>query len=125
MTTKTTLTAMDIGRLQHALRREIALIFGDGSVPPPWDDAPAWMHAESERSAVLRLAQPDRPAREEHERWMAAKIAAGWTWGPVRDDERKLHPMLVPFGDLPAGEQLKDIAAVALTPELRAFIDLS
>ena len=40
MTTKTTLTAMDIGRLQHALRREIALIFGDGSVPPPYPYTP-------------------------------------------------------------------------------------
>jgi len=122
---KTTLTAADLGRLQHALRREIALMFGDGSVPPEWADSPAWMHADSERGALALLAQPDKTAREEHDRWMAAKIADGWSYGPVRDNERKRHPSMVPFDDLPPGEQLKDIVTVALTRELRAFIDLS
>ena len=122
---KMTLAARDLGRLQHALRREIARMFGDGSVAPDWEESPGWMHADSERGALALLAQPDKTAREEHDRWMAAKAAGGWSYGPVRDDARKLHPSMVPFGELPPGEQLKDIVTVALTRELRAFIDLS
>lgn len=119
---KTTLTVEDLGRLQHALRREIALMFGDGSVPPEWADSPEWMHADSGRGALDMLARPDKTAREEHDRWMAAKTADGWEYGPVRDNARKLHPSMVPFEYLTPGEQLKDIVTVALTRELRAFI---
>jgi hypothetical protein len=124
-TPKKTLTARDLGRLQHALRREIGRMFGDGSVAPDWPDAPPWMHTSSERGALALLAQPDKTAREEHGRWMAEKIAGGWTYGPVRDDARRLHPSIVPFEQLSPGEQLKDIVTVALTRELRTFIDLS
>ncbi len=28
------LTVRQLGRLNHALRREVALIFGDGTIPP-------------------------------------------------------------------------------------------
>jgi hypothetical protein len=121
---KKTLTARDLGRLQHALRREIARMFGDGSIPPDWDEAPAWMHADSETGALAMLVS-ELDARAEHARWMNAKIADGWRWGAVRDDALKLHPSIRPFGELPPGEQLKDITMVALTRELRQFIDLS
>ena len=39
-------------------------------------------------------------AVEEHDRWMAERIAAGWRPGP-RDPEQKLTPYLVPFDELP------------------------
>jgi hypothetical protein len=122
---KKTLTASDLGRLQHALRREIALMFGDGSVPPPWEGAPEWMRASSARGALALLTRPDITAEDEHDRWMAEKAADGWAYGPVRDDEKKLHPSIRPFSELPPGEQLKDITQVALTQGFRKFIDLS
>lgn len=43
-------------------------------------------------------------AVEEHDRWMAERIAGGWRPGP-RDPEQKLTPYFVPFDELP-----KDVA---------------
>ena len=39
-------------------------------------------------------------ARREHLRWMGERIAAGWTHGAVRDNERKRNPLLVPWEEL-------------------------
>ena len=47
-------------------------------------------------------------ARNAHEVWAAARMAAGWSWGPVRDDEQKRHPCLVPYEELSDGEKEYD-----------------
>ena len=31
-----------------------------------------------------------------HEVWAAGRIAAGWKYGPVRDEIKKEHPCLIP-----------------------------
>lgn len=47
-------------------------------------------------------------ARNAHEVWSATRIAAGWTWGPVRNDVLKEHPCLVPYGELSEQEKEYD-----------------
>jgi hypothetical protein len=47
---------------------------------------------------------------ENHENWMRMKIAQGWVQGEVKDFEKKTHPDLVPFIDLPEIEKRKDIS---------------
>ena len=44
-------------------------------------------------------------ARNVHEVWAAGRIADGWKWGEVRDDEHKLHPCLVSYDELPENEK--------------------
>lgn len=44
-------------------------------------------------------------ARNVHEVWAAGRIADGWNWGEVRDDEQKLHPCLVSYDELPEIEK--------------------
>lgn len=39
-------------------------------------------------------------ARLEHERWCRERLAAGWIAGAPRDDERRIHPDLVPYDEL-------------------------
>jgi len=48
-------------------------------------------------------------AQNEHIRWMNERIAAGWVYGPVRDDERLIHPLLVEWEALSEEEQKKDV----------------
>lgn len=43
-----------------------------------------------------------------HEVWAANRIAEGWTYGPVRDDDMKETPCLVPYEDLPEIEKAYD-----------------
>ena len=60
-------------------------------------------------------------ARMEHDRWMAEKLAAGWSYAAIRDDVKKRHPCLVPFEHLPEGEKDKDRQAVQAIPDLLAL----
>jgi len=48
----------------------------------------------------------------EHTRWMNERLAAGWTHGPVRDNAKKIHPLLIPWEKLPEKEKQKDVDAV-------------
>ena len=50
-----------------------------------------------------------------HDHWAHQRIEAGWTYGPQRDDARKTHPDLVPYGALPESEKEYDRTSVVET----------
>lgn len=47
-------------------------------------------------------------AKNVHEVWAQTRIAQGWQYGPERNDTEKLHPMLIPYEDLPEEEKVYD-----------------
>ena len=47
-------------------------------------------------------------ARNVHEVWAVGRIKEGWKYGEVRDDEKKTHPCLVSYEDLPDSEREYD-----------------
>ncbi|XP_072481377.1 ryanodine receptor 3 isoform X6 [Notamacropus eugenii] len=47
----------------------------------------------------------DRLAENIHELWGMNKIELGWTFGKIRDDNKRLHPCLVEFSKLPETEK--------------------
>ncbi len=47
-------------------------------------------------------------AENVHDIWAANRMSEGWAYGPQRDDQRKLHPCLVPYGALPESERKYD-----------------
>lgn len=47
-------------------------------------------------------------AENAHDIWARARINEGWSYGPVRDDEKRLHPDLVPYAKLPESEKEYD-----------------
>ena len=49
-------------------------------------------------------------ARNTHEIWSQQRFADGWHYGEERDDDRKLHPCLVPYDELPESEKVYDRA---------------
>lgn len=51
-----------------------------------------------------------RIAERVHEVWAEKRQAEGWRYGPRRDDERKEHPCLVPYDELPEEEREYDRA---------------
>ncbi len=70
--------------------------------------------AESALKTLLeryRNAAPeekDRYRRIEHARWCRFHYLNGWQYGERRDNEKRLHPLLVPFDRLSLAEQEKD-----------------
>lgn len=52
--------------------------------------------------------EKDRLRRIEHARWSRFHYLNGWRCGAARDEQGRLHPMLVPFDQLSAAEREKD-----------------
>jgi hypothetical protein len=47
-------------------------------------------------------------AENAHEVWAKTRKGQGWTYGPERDDEKKLHPDMIPYNLLPESEKEYD-----------------
>lgn len=81
-------------------------------------DIPAKLHAlgyrmaplgevpEAERVTRFNPEEIEALAYLEHRRWCEERIRHGWIAGSPRDDERRIHPDLIPFDELP--EQSKE-----------------
>ena len=52
---------------------------------------------------------PNITAEQNHNNWMQFKTSQGWKYGPVKDFDKKEHPDMVPFDQLPVVEKRKDI----------------
>ncbi len=61
------------------------------------------------------LALVERLAENTHDTSAQRRLAEGWTYGPLRDDERKQHPGLVPYAELSEGEKEYDRATAMQT----------
>ena len=55
---------------------------------------------------IMELSE--KIAKNVHEVWAKSRINEGWTYGPVRDDEKKQHPCIVPYEELPEIEKEYD-----------------
>lgn len=69
---------------------------------------------------VFDAAEVEALAAAEHARWKAEREAAGWTWGPVRDDAARHNPLLVDWAGLPDDAQEANRAAARALPGLLA-----
>lgn len=54
------------------------------------------------------LDNPNCTPEQQHNNWVYFKRADGWKYGPEKDFERKEHPCLVPYNELPEIQQRKD-----------------
>lgn len=54
-------------------------------------------------------------AENVHNTWAKGRIDDGWAYGPMRDDVKKHHPCLVPYGELSESEKEYDRNTAILT----------
>jgi hypothetical protein len=105
----------------HEANRAYCYTLGDGS-QRQWADAEGWQRESAIKGVYFRVENPTLGPADQHESWAREKIADGWTYGLVKDPEKKTHPCLVPYTKLPEDQKRKDMlfAAIvdALTPEL-------
>ncbi len=83
-----------------------------------WDTLDDEGKASTLESVSYVIAHPDIDAGTQHRQWMEQKEAAGWSYAPVRDNDKKHHPMMVAFEDLPEQEQRKDALLNAIVRAL-------
>ena len=68
----------------------------------------------SQRHLVESLAE------NAHDVWAKKRIDDGWRFGAARDDEKRTHPSLVPYADLPETE--KDYDRVMVEEVVKAAL---
>lgn len=102
----------EAARLAHEVNRGYCQFLGDDS-QLPYDQAPEWQK-QSAMLGVMGIASGTiKTPGDSHRSWLAQKEAEGWAYGPVKDPEKKEHPCMVPFGDLPEDQQAKDFLFMA------------
>lgn len=100
-----------IARIAHETNRAYCQSIGDTS-QPSWEEAPEWQRQSAISGVEFHLDAHGRgevpAASASHESWLEEKRRDGWTYGPVKDAEKKEHPCFVPYDELPIEQRLKD-----------------
>lgn len=107
----------EIAKVCHEVNRAYCQALGDNS-QPPWKDAADWMRSSAMNGVGLYMNNPDAGPEAIHESWMTEKEATGWKYGSTKDAEKKEHPCMVPFSELPAEQQAKDFIFRAIVHAL-------
>ena len=102
------LSAEQIAKVCHEANKAYCEGMGDTS-QPSWGDAPGWQKESAIMGVKAKLNDPDASPRQMHAMWVANKIANGWNYGPVKDAEKKTHPCIVPYDQLPVEQRIKDV----------------
>lgn len=93
-------------RAAHEANRTYCQAMGDDT-QDHWEDAPFWQRNSMILGAMAVLVQKLTP-EQTHEKWCETKYKDGWKHGPVKDVDKKEHPCLVPYVELPPDQQRKD-----------------
>lgn len=107
-----------VAKVCHEANRAYCQTIGDNS-QPTWEEAPEWQRDSAKQGVKFHFAQHatgvDPSPSASHEKWLEQKRAEGWTYGPVKDVEKKEHPCFLPYDGLPLDQRRKDyiFAAVA------------
>ena len=107
-----------IAKVCHQANKTWCEANGDES-QPDWGDAPDWQIQSAIAGVVFRLGNPDAGPDAMHNNWSAEKVSQGWVYGEVKDAEKKTHPCLVPFDQLPLFHQKKDKLFSAIVDALK------
>lgn len=111
----------ETAKVVHEAMRAYRAALGQSPLPP-WDEAEEWMRTSTMEGVAYAHQHPNKPPSAQHDRWLKEKKAAGWRYGPERDDAQKIHPMMVPYGKLPEEERRKDALIAAVTQALMGTI---
>lgn len=92
-------------RAAHEANRAYCIALGDNT-QVPWDEAPEWQRASCIEGVkgVIKGSTPE----ESHAGWLRHKEADGWVYGMEKDPEKKTHPCMVPYAELPMSQRMKD-----------------
>jgi hypothetical protein len=107
-----------IARVCHQANKVWCESEGDNS-QKDWIEAEQWQRDSAINGVKFRLNNPEAAPSAQHDAWSAEKIADGWKYGIVKDADKKEHPCLVSFEQLPLFQQKKDKLFGAIVDALK------
>lgn len=107
-----------IAQVVHEANRALQAVQGDNAPSQPWYAEDAGIKANV--IVGVRNARHGMTPEEHHQAWVADKLAHGWRYGSEKDAERKTHPCLVAFDQLPRYQQDKNRLFISIVRVLWA-----
>lgn len=107
------MTIEQIARLCHEVNRAYCQAIGDNS-QPTWEEAPQWQKDSAISGVKFHVENPNSKPQDSHANWYRMKMNEGWIFGPVKDVEKKQHPCMVPYEQLPVEEKVKDYLFISV-----------
>lgn len=108
-----------IARICHEVNRAYCQALGDQS-QTPWEMAPRWQQDSALKGVRHALDNPNAKPSDSHESWLAEKRREGWSYGPVKNPEKKEHPCFVAYDELPPAQRAKDFIFLGVVRALTA-----
>ena len=96
-----------IAKIVHDANKSYCETIGDFT-QKRWEEADQWQKDSAIKGVAAVVQDPSITPRFLHEAWCTDKLAHGWVYGDEKDADKKTHPCLVPYDQLPAEQQLKD-----------------
>lgn len=110
-----------IAQVAHEVNKAYCEAIGDTS-QPSWDGAPEWQKSSAVNGVKFHLDNPEASPSASHESWLKQKEEEGWSYGPIKDPEKKEHPCYVPYDQLPTEQRAKDYLFRQIIHSLKSFI---
>ena len=107
-----------IAKVCHDANKSFCEAIGDNS-QKSWEEAEQWQRDSAIKGVGFRRENPNAPHSAQHDAWMQDKINDGWVHGELKDAEKKTHPCLVPYDQLPVHQQKKDALFQAIVDALK------
>ena len=112
----------EIASVCHEANKELCNALGDGS-QRHWMEAEEWQRESAITGVQFCLDNPKASPSANHNSWLKEKREAGWVYGEVKDVEKKTHPCMVPYKDLPKEQQAKDQLFKAIVSALAPLLE--
>ena len=84
-----------------------------------WNEAEEWQRESAIKGVLFKLDNPNAKEDAQHNAWMKDKIDSGWIYGEIKDSEKKTHPCIIPFGQLPDFQKKKDTLFCSIVESLK------
>ena len=92
----------------HQVNKAYCESIGDFS-QPNWEYAPDWQRQSAINGVKAHVDSGFTMKPEDsHTSWMKEKTDSGWVFGEIKDAEKKTHPCIMQYLQLPKEQRTKD-----------------
>jgi hypothetical protein len=114
----------EVARVAHEVNRAYSAALNDHS-HTTWDETPKNIQDSAIHGVMHTLMNPDTTPEQSHQVWAAYKVKDGWAFGLEKDVEKKLHPNLISYSELPIQQRTKDNIFQSIVREVYALLKRS
>jgi len=92
----------------HEINRAYCFACGDNS-QQTWREAPKEQRESAFAGVFSIIENPDITPEQQHALWLAHKQKEGWIYSEKKNTEKKTHPCMLPYNELPTQQRMKDV----------------